>query len=146
MTTETGTEKMTKRARKIEQEAFVPRVLEIVLQAGGREDLDTFAYTHVIPVTAYGPLYVSAYNPDGRFASGWIACRFLYPELAQGKAGGQSLNPYSGKWNFHFHQGTTVDEAVEEFRRSLHRILIPGFGEWEKASKQVECLELQAGD
>jgi hypothetical protein len=102
--------------------ALVEQVTKVIIEAGGRNDIDTSIYTHVIPVTRFGPLHVSAHDShDG--SPGWIACRFMYPELAVGNAGGQSLNPYSGKWNFHF-GSIPVDEAIDSFRRSLSKVLI----------------------
>jgi hypothetical protein len=101
---------------------FVEKVTKLVVEAGGRNDIDTFVYTHVIPVTRFGPLHVSVHDShDGSL--GWVACKFMYPQLADGNVGGQSLNPYSGKWNFHFGRETTVDEAVAEFRRAFDPML-----------------------
>ena len=103
---------------------FVDRIKNMIHMHGARNNLDTSIYDYIIPVTKYGPIYISISGSEDRFDVGWIACRFVYPELANGNVGGQSLNPYSGKWNFHFSDETTVDEAVAEFKHALDPILI----------------------
>ena len=114
----------SRRASAKDRKAFVERVTELVIEAGARSDIDTIIYTYNIPVTRFGPLYVSIHESLDGSAVGSIMCRFEFPELAVGNVGGERLNPYSGKWNWHFSQWTTVDDAVAQFRHALERILI----------------------
>jgi hypothetical protein len=107
-----------------DRKAFVQRVRDLVTQAGGRDDLDASVYTHVIPVTKCGPLFVSAHGSDDGSEVGWVACAFLYPELAAEVIVGDRLNRHSGKWNFHYFSPWTVDDAVADFERALKGVLI----------------------
>ena len=113
-----------KRTTAKDRKAFVERVRGIVTQAGGRDDLDASIYTHVIPVTKCGPLFVSVHGSDDSSEVGWVACCFLYPKLAVELVGQGMLNPYSGKWNHHYFHPWTVDDSVADFERALGSVLI----------------------
>ena len=134
---------MTRKASAKDREAFVPRIEAVVRQAGGRDDLDSTmrGFGFVVPITRCGPLRVCPYEPLSGSAVGWVACRFLYPEVAVGILGTLALNTYSGKWNFHFGSRVSQDEAVAEFECSLRHILIPGYGRPEAAPDHVGHLE-----
>jgi hypothetical protein len=62
------------------------------------------------------------YAHDGaiftRFQDVDSACEWLNPA----KHGRSRLNPYSGKWNFHFDPSTTPEQAINEFRREFAAI------------------------
>ncbi len=107
-----------------DRKAFVERVRGIVTQAGGRDDLDASIYTHVIPVTKCGPLFVSVHESHDGDGVGWVACCFMYPKLAVESVGTGTLNPYSGKWNFHYFSPWGLDDAVADFERTLGTVLI----------------------
>ena len=121
-------------------ETFGLRIQEVVRQAGGRDDLDTSIYDSVIPATRCGPLFVSA-NASHRGPNvGWIACRFLYPELAVEVFGDIAVNPCSGKWNHHF-GSIPVSKAVDSFRGSLSKVLIADAGLGSGISMANPCGE-----
>lgn len=128
-----------------DREAFVQRVRDIVIQAGGRDDLDTSINSHVIPVTTCGPLFVSVHEANGGSEVGWVACRFMYPELAAEVIRGDRLNRCSGKWNHHYFSPWSVDDAVADFERSLGRFLTAGNGEADANGQRVERLAQTGG-
>lgn len=51
----------------------------------------------------------------------WLACRFEDVAAAKALVGHGQLNPYSGKWNWHFDQPNAEDVAF--LRTQLERIL-----------------------
>lgn len=111
-----------------DRQAFVERVREIIMGAGARDDVDRLIYDYVIPATRVGPLYVSVHESCNGDGLGWIACRFLYPQVAAEIVGGERLNPHSGKWNHHYFGPWTLDDAVADFSRSLKAILVADAG------------------
>jgi len=60
---------------------------------------------------------------------GWVAARFAEPELAKallmlrGELGSCRLNPYSGKWNFHFGPEDRVEDAVDLVEAELRAVV-----------------------
>ncbi len=79
------------------QEKFKAAVTTYILSVGARPG--TF-YDYVLETPA-GLLHVTVYGD-------WVATRF--DDVARGRAFtatcGHSCNPYSGKWNFHYGDGT----------------------------------------
>ena len=62
---------------------------------------------------------------DIRPHDAWVACRFDDVERANAGMPPGQLNPYSGKWNWHFVRPTAAD--VEFFIEQLRRIQrVPG--------------------
>lgn len=61
---------------------------------------------------------------------GWVATRFADPDLARallnpsGQFGGCRLNPYSGKWNFHFGAEDRVEDAAALVEAELRNVTI----------------------
>ena len=106
---------------KREREKLTRMVKEYVLAKGGRvteegrrlmeggEEMVTPDYLE-LPTKA-GPLSIIPYG-------NWLACRFqdvkAAVSLLRDDPAGSHLNPYSGKFNFHFGR-CTADEALEEF-------------------------------
>lgn len=69
--------------------------------------------------TTLGLLHVSPHDD-------WIATRFDDVDRAKSVLGSGRdgrLNPYSGKWNFHFADGTPVAEALHYFATNLEPLL-----------------------
>lgn len=69
--------------------------------------------------TECGPLRVTVYED-------WLACRF--EDVGSAKktlySGPHSrLNPYSGKWNFHFEPGDDIETCLKSVRYELERVL-----------------------
>ena len=114
------TRQMTKRA----QWKLVKLVREFVLAHGGIE-------IETIPIgglggrmalqTICGTLHVTPYG-------NWIACRFYDTDAAVAHFGYQPvhgrLNPWSGKWNFHFNAIPAAD-ALAEFEAEVLPLLLP---------------------
>jgi hypothetical protein len=71
--------------------------------------------------TLAGELELSVYD-------GWLATRFIDPDRAnallnpRGQLGGCRLNPYSGKWNFHFGPEDRVEDGVALVEAELRTI------------------------
>ena len=59
-----------------------------------------------------------------RVMEDWLACRFDDVERAKSVVGPGRLNPYSGKWNWHFDAPTASE--VEALRQQLLRLRVPG--------------------
>ena len=108
----------TKRLLKAEEE-FKACVTNYIVGLGARPghfynfELDTPA----------GLLHLSVYDD-------WLATRFDVPALGTAftKTCGQSSNPYSGKWNFHFGDGTAgslAPEVVMPYLDDLFDLLMP---------------------
>ena len=64
--------------------------------------------------TVAGTLRVTPYQ-------NWIACRFDDVEAAKQRVGFGALNPWSGKWNWHFERPDAND--VEFFAKQIERLL-----------------------
>jgi hypothetical protein len=124
----------TQRARrdqmlKREREKLTRKVVEYVLSVGGRvaetgrviveggERVHTNDRLEL--ATLAGMLSIIPYD-------GWFACRFQDVKAAVSLLGYDPacgrLNPYSGKWNFHFGR-CTAEEALAEFVWELSRVL-----------------------
>ncbi len=78
-------------------------------------------YTHELETPA-GLLHISVYGS-------WIATRF--DDVAKGRAItsaiGSGCNPYTGKWNFHYFDGSieslSPERAISEFGRNLEKLM-----------------------
>jgi len=96
------------------QERFKAALNEFVVSKGARPGQ---FYNYELDTPA-GILHLSVYDD-------WIACRF--DDVARGRvateACGSSCNPYSGKWNFHFSEGTAPDAVIAHFGYFLGRLL-----------------------
>lgn len=68
--------------------------------------------------TKAGTLFVSPYED-------WIACRFENVEEAKRLLGHSTrLNPYSGKWNFHYgHEAIATPFPLNDFATHLEKLL-----------------------
>jgi hypothetical protein len=62
----------------------------------------------------------------------WLACRFTDVEKAKQVIGSGSLNPFSGKWNWHFHKPGPAD--LVDLHAKLSEVI-------ELASERKEILE-----
>lgn len=60
---------------------------------------------------------------------GWVAARFIEPDRAKallstdGDLGSSRLNPFSGKWNFHFGRWDRIEDAVELVEAELRAVV-----------------------
>jgi hypothetical protein len=90
---------------------FAHAVTEGLRQLGARQ---AGAYGWQLD-TVGGLLDISPYDA-------WVACRFDDVERAKAHVRSGNLNPYSGKWNWHFVKPTPDD--VEYLIEQLDRILL----------------------
>jgi hypothetical protein len=67
--------------------------------------------------TGAGALYCHAIE-DGAF------CRFAHPDRAKAIIGAGSLNPYSGKWNWHYNK-PGLDELLDLQRHLIRVVRVP---------------------
>jgi hypothetical protein len=96
--------------------------------------------------TQYGLYHVSRFEAKDNLLS--IFGRFTSTERLPkpgnpygGEIYGWSVNGYSGKWNFHFGKGWTVEGAVQEFKNALEYIGV----NFEERNKIIEELKAKAG-
>jgi len=68
----------------------------------------------LVLTTIAGPLQCKAYDT-------WLAAKFDDVPAAKAKVGFGTLNPFSGKWNWHFAKGTQEDVAY--LRAQLQEVL-----------------------
>jgi hypothetical protein len=77
--------------------------------------------------TAYGPLTVSVHGPGGPgfegIASVTVFARFDEPDRARVLGG---VNPHSGKWNHHYPDDMSADEAFKDWLRVSARLFDDG--------------------
>jgi hypothetical protein len=111
---------MTKRA----QRKLVKLVREFVLTHGGMElepsEIDGQGSKMALQ-TICGTLHITPYG-------NWIACRFHDVQAAVARFGYHPsygrLNPWSGKWNFHF-AAIAAEDALAEFEAEVLPLLLP---------------------
>jgi hypothetical protein len=75
--------------------------------------------------TNLGLLRLSVHDEiENRKLSPWVATRFEDVERAKVRLGNE-INPYTGKWNFHFFDGCglTAEQCAEYFESELQRVL-----------------------
>jgi hypothetical protein len=101
-------------APKKQRQQFIVRVTAMLLDLGA-EPLD---YEFVLQTKA-GRLKL---HPTENHAEGLgtVFTRFDNPEVARQLV---NCNPFSGKWNFHFFDGWTVDAAIQELAFQLNKVL-----------------------
>lgn len=78
--------------------------------------------------TKYGKVGVSCHPEQRRNGLGWISGWLPPPPdgrpMQQSFIGGTYRNDYTGKWNWHFHDNMTPEEAFEQFRAGFESILV----------------------
>jgi len=104
----------TKLAPKKQRQQFITRVAAMLIGLGA-ESLD---YEFVLQ-TKVGRLKL---HPTENMAEGLgtVFTRFDDPQAARQLVG---CNPHSGKWNFHFFSGWTVEAAIREIAVQLNKVL-----------------------
>ena len=107
----------TKLAPKKQRQLFTAKVIQLLLDAGAKQDNG-----EVYPLTLHTKagrlvLHVTENMTEGL---GTLFARFDDPQAARQLVG---CNPYSGKWNFHCFD-RDVDSAIEEIARQLQRVLV----------------------
>ena len=79
---------------------FEAACTRMLMMAGAKENGTSFAKLGL--ETIAGPMDCSPYED-------WLACRFVDVEKAKQVIGASSLNPFSGKWNWHYTKPTPTD-------------------------------------
>src|SRR5271165_3088307 len=104
----------TKRAPKKHRQQFIARVAAMLIGLGA-ESLD---YEFVLQ-TKVGRLKL---HPTQNMTEGLgtVFTRFDDPQAARQLV---ACNPHSGKWNFHFFDGWTVEAAIQELAFQLNKVL-----------------------
>lgn len=120
------------------QEFFRRSMKEFIESKGAIPTPDGF-YDHAL-VTPIGCLRITVYE-------NWIACRFDNVTAATvfttRHCGGIACNPYSGKWNFHYHDdANTLSDLLltRSFVACLERLLVYN----PSAEERLEAAQLQA--
>lgn len=100
------------------QERFKCSLTEFILGKGARKssfyDFESDTPAGLLLITVYGD---------------WIACRFDDDELGKPFSAktGQPCNPFTGKWNHHYYDGTLASlepaQAIASFGAKLDRLL-----------------------
>ena len=86
---------------------------ELLQQLGASKSVDIFAREWTLQTLA-GPMYCDVYDT-------WLASRFADVNAAKTTISSGSLNPFSGKWNWHYTEPTQYD--IDDLRVQLLRIL-----------------------
>lgn len=118
-----------KKIRKADSERFNELVVTVLEEIGAHEDDDDRTSHDYILVTTAGALKLTICKDIGetqahtRLYTLWA--RFDYPQLVVLQPRLHSVNPFSGKWNFHI-SGCEDDpeEAIAQIRADLERISV----------------------
>jgi len=95
------------------QKQFLDRVAALLLDMGAEQDKDRFTLQ-----TKVGRLNV--HPSEEHTGLGTVYARFDDPKAAWELV---DCNRYSGKWNFHFFDGWTVEKAIAELSFWLRRMM-----------------------
>ena len=79
--------------------------------------MDEYGYKWKID-TIYGSLLITVHDPEPRQKIFNIFTRFENPKRA--KEGGLDVNPYSGKWNFHYFDSEYALEVFNDNIKSIY--------------------------
>ena len=103
--------------RRKERQRFVKKAIALLLSLGARQD-DGEPYRFTLETKA-GCLRL---HPDEHRITGLgtVFTRFDDPQAARQLV---ECNPYSGKWNFHFFDGWTVETALADLTYRLRKVL-----------------------
>lgn len=107
----------TKLAPKKQRQLFTAKVIQLLLDAGAKQDGG-----EVYPLTIQTKagrllLHVTENMTEGL---GTVFACFDDPQAARKLVG---CNPFSGKWNHHFFAGWCVESALNELAYQLQKVL-----------------------
>ena len=105
--------------KKRERAKFLRLACEFIESIGGVHTNESDIYEYILP-TAYGSLrlHVDENATDG---PGTVFCRFHNPALVPAAL---DANPYSGKWNHHYFEGWTVEQAITDLKYRLLPLVV----------------------
>lgn len=120
-----------KKSSKAERRRFYETVVERLLALGATTcRTGEILGNEYLLETALGTLWIWPDKTciDRGILVGTVFCRFgdvarTCERLNPRKRLGEGLNPYSGKWNFHFTSDTRVDYALDVFFDELQAIM-----------------------
>ncbi len=100
--------------RKKQRELFLSKVVELLLHLGAQQEEERYTLQ-----TRPGMLTL---HPTANFGDGLgtVFTRFDDPQAARQLV---DCNPYSGKWNFHYFDGWTVEAAIHDLAARLRMVL-----------------------
>jgi len=101
--------------------SFTKKAEAVIQKHGGQPDDGTYEWKME---TRFGPLHLSIDNDS-------VMTRFDFPHLAHPELG---CNPYSGKWNHHYFNTWTVEQAVADLDEKLTRITPTSLEEFSDAT------------
>jgi hypothetical protein len=97
---------------------FVEAARAVILAAGG---VETPGRMYEFQLTTRCGMLGLSVEENLTEGHGSVMCRFAEPDRAKGQTY-QSCNPFTGKWNHHYFDGTDA-EAIEDFKTQLATIL-----------------------
>lgn len=100
--------------RKKDRERFVRKVTELLLSLGAEQDGDRFTLETKVGRLALHPTENVTEGP------GTVFSRFDDVQAARTLV---DCNKFSGKWNFHYFSGWTVETAIADFEFQLKKVL-----------------------
>ena len=105
----------TKLAPKKQRQQFLSKVTALLLDVGAEPRDYEFALQ-----TKAGLLRIFP-TENMTEGLGTVFTRFEDPQAARQLVG---CNPHSGKWNFHFFNGWSIESALNELAFQLRRVLV----------------------
>ena len=100
--------------RKKDRERFVAKAKALLLDLGAEQSGDGF-----ILQTKAGKLTLHP-SKNETIGLGTVFTRFDDPQAARQLV---DCNPFSGKWNFHYFDGWTVETAIDDLSAQLRTVL-----------------------
>ena len=127
---------MSKKIKKKDSDKFDELVVSMLIGMGALEDDSQETPTRYLLATIAGSLWFSVFGDIGGNQS-HVQCYTLYskfsdPQLAVRELGRRTVNPFSGKWNFHITGADTPEEAVAEIRKEIDAVRVQ---KWQPPAK-----------
>jgi hypothetical protein len=126
---------MSKNIKKKDSDKFDELVVSMLIGMEALEDNTLETTVRYLLATIAGSLWFSVFGDIGGNQS-HVQCYTLYakfsdPQLAVREFGRHTVNPFSGKWNFHITGADTPEEAVAEIRKRIDTVRVQ---KWQPAA------------
>lgn len=102
---------------------FRRKVEELIKKYGGEPSLEHNSFYKWLMETRHGPLCLIVEEAEG-FIRGYLGTVFTYFVRSPPPHRETGCCSYTGKWNFHFYDGHTVERAVEVLEGQFNRIAV----------------------